>query len=364
MAKVDTGNAERIDFPENATDADVATFQNDNQMDVDLETYMQGTQHQGGGRHDLNPRGLSSQNFEQEYVDAMDGWHNNATSSEELYAPAPVPQGQNFQRLYGQSENEKGELRRALQAQMDANTQLLERLNSMNQPQLPVQAPINPPAFWQAPQTQTAPQPQYTQYQPAPQSAPTYDLPDFIRKAPDEMVLAGEVNQVLKEQVAPYVYGVQQAAMAAYQQAQLAQRQLFESQKTQMGLTPQREQQILSTKPWLASINDPNAYLNAIRSEMVPANGNGNGNVSYVQQVPQAPQTQRILRRVGYVEGQGNGGNVQENRIDPMAQLQAEWQATLALPLGSKERGDKQRQLLHQLEVKRVSGFRDPNVLT
>ena len=357
-------NAQRIEYSESATDGDLAVFQNDQQREMDLQEFMQGQNHQEGGRHDLDPRGLSSQNFNESYDHLIDGGNgNNQLEAENTYRPSPS--GQDFRKLYGQSENEKGELRRALQAQLDMHQQLMAEVaalkGSYGQAQ---QQP--PPQFWNNGQQQG----QQFQYQQQPVAQQQVQLPKFINKSDDEMLLPSDVNRVLTEQVAPYVFAVQAQAQQAQQAALQAQQQLFETQKLNIGLTQQLEMQILQRKPWLRSINDPSAYLSSMAGELAeikrstPSMSNGNG--GGVQYAPQSPQPQqRILRRVSYVEGGGGTSNAQDRQnVNPQEALQAAWQETLNMEFGKPERAKRQREILRKLGIDEVTGYRDQNILT
>src|SRR3972149_58759 len=141
------------------TDADLAAFQgSDQQRAVDLATFMEGTPQAQGGQPDMSARGLTTDpGIWQQPPDTQDRVSLIAPQPTFVPSPADValsqapPSEQDFRRLYGQSENEKGELRKsvqelqsALQQQLNANSQLMQQ---MQQFVLQAPAPASPTPY-------------------------------------------------------------------------------------------------------------------------------------------------------------------------------------------------------------------------
>lgn len=362
------GNAERFDFSGPASDLEA--FHDDGQRTVDLQRALLGTgqEHQDGGRYDLTARGITSDPTAEQ---AQANWEATVASAQEaygqrqenVYLPQPTQgQGQDFQRLYGQSENEKGELRRALQAQMEANAQLLAQVAASR-------PPVTPPQFYNNPSVS---QPQYSnQYaNVAPQPQVSYNPPArILNKADDEMLLAGDVESVLREKVAPVFIGLQQQldTMGA-QNAHLAS-QLYESEKARRGITPQVETTVLQANPWISQISDPTTYLNALTAQATTMH---NAALVARAQAPQVPQVHGqgqvhspnpTLRRLTYTE-RGGGAENSHQATDPRQEFDRQWQEIMSTTqYGSSDRRTKLERLLATTGAKRTSGYRDPNVL-
>jgi hypothetical protein len=340
-----------------------------------FQTAMEGVAHQGGVQHDLQPKGFTSDQSMQNAQDFQQQEWNNLEQYETIpqsnFQGNPVPD-QDFQRMYGQSENEKGELRKRLE--------LAEERERMLQAQLQGQVnPVQAPNFFgpaASPQQETVQAP--VQYTNAPQHPQSYDLSKirFTDKPDGEMILAEDFNQAIRDQVAPYVLDAYNRSQAAEAAAAQAQARLFESQKSHAGITPQIEQAALTAQPWIRNIGDPTAYLGALQNFKSTQDLQTAQQAAIPRPVPQArqaqpaqvqsanPQGQRMLRRTTYVEGAGQrmAGESNQGQNSAVMQWEAAWAATMQLPFG--QRAAKQRELLNSRGVNSVSGFRDPNVLT
>lgn len=339
------------------------------EQQANFQEEMNGVRHQGGTQHDLQTKGYSSDNSVEDARNFQQTQWNDLETN--VQVPLHNYQGdqvanQDFQNMYGQSENEKGELRKALQAQMDANNQLLSRMNQVSNPQTPL-----PQFFAASPQRQEQPvnSPQ-VQNTAVPQS-PNFKDVRFLAKEDDEMVLASDLNKVIQEQVAPYVYDAYQQAAEARNQTSVVQKQLFESQKLQMGITPQIEQMAIAQQPWMANVGTPEAYLGALHNFKATMDRAQLLEQQQPNPIPQArqnvssnPQARRMVRRTTYVEGQGQAmaGEPSQGPSNAMAQWEAAWSQSEALPFA--ERAAVQRELLKTRGVGQVSGYRSPNVLT
>ena len=349
------------------------------EQQAQFQEAMMGQAHQGGVQHDLQPKGFTSdQSMQAANEFQQQEWNNleqYETIPQDNYQGAPV-QNQNFQQMYGQSENEKGELRKRLELAEERERMLQAQLQgSIN----PVQAPnfFGPTASPQATAEQHVQAP--VQYATAPRQPQNYDLSRirFTNKEDGEMILAEDFNQAIREQVAPYVIDAYNRAEAAETSAAQAQARFFESQKSQMGITPQVEQAALTAQPWIRNIGDPTAYLGALQNYKSTQDLQNVAQAAIPRPVPQArqagqpaqmpqasPQGQRMLRRTTYVEGAGQrmAGEPNQGQNSAAMQWEAAWAATMQLPFG--QRASKQRELLNARGVNSVSGFRDPNVLT
>ena len=364
----DLGNAQRIEFPQEVGDGALEQFRNESDNDrfnFQEEMINDGARYSEGGRHDFNQRGFTSQTLEdqQTLVEEQQQW---APQEENLFVPPQQSQQErDWKRLYGQSENEKGELRRNMQALQD---RLLQLEQQQQQAALYATMPP-PPQFYGAPQPQQQAQYQPQQAQVAPQQVDWTRIPKLIDKDDNEMLLPSDLDRVLREKVAPYVFHVEQQAQMAHQQAMLAQQRFFESQKQQSGVTPQLEMQILAGKPWLRNIQDPGAYLSAMQQEvaMLRAAQQAQTVQDVRQSLPQQQQRQAVqadVRRRTFVE-RGNGTS-QEPTMQKSAEAiwQEEWQKTLMLSHGDPNRTKRQQQLLKHAGFDPATGYRNPSILT
>ncbi len=371
-----------IEYPEEATAADVDAFHAESpaQREADLQKVMEGERHMQGGQHDLQPRGITSSSFEQDeaaLVRASEFQNQNYPQPQAatfVQDPIQGPQvgpvvEQDFQKLYGNSENEKGDLRRALNEQVELNNRLISETNQMRyvQPQQPVYAPqptqgvsFNP----HSPVNQ-APQP----IAPAPNAR-------LLEKDAGEFVTGEDLDQVYNTGFAPRMQNMQD--QIAYLASTLQKNQIdnLNQQKAQNGITPQIEFQLIQENGWLRNIPDPGSYLNALvdlnkqKQTAALAQRQGGAVQAAVQVQAQAgvpqvnPAIQEVARRVTYVERGGNQGMSPTGPASRQTQFAQLWQATLALPVQGGERGKAQRALLTGAGVQEVSGFRDPAVST
>ncbi|MCP3907326.1 MAG: hypothetical protein GY712_04845, partial [Oceanicoccus sp.] len=342
--------AVQVQYPETATDGDLAGFhapaeeriqlpgqaqeqpapiqqQSAEGVDFDIESFMRGEQVMDGSQHALNPQGITSENytdqegilfetqqFQQEHLMPQANTYNT---------PAPQAEGNvDWKAMYGRSENEKGELRRALAEQVRITNGQVQT----TQPVVNVPAP----AFF-TPQGQVQPQA-------VPQ--PVYDpsrVPRLINKPDGEPVFAEDLQEALTTHVGPFVAETRAVAIRAQEEVERTKRALFESEKARLGLDPSVEQGLLNAHPWLAGINDPNAYLKAAAAQLQtasstallnrPPQGVRESAIPQVRQaIPQNPQQQRVARAATYIE-RGQSGTSTDQRPTPHQSAETEWKA-------------------------------------
>jgi hypothetical protein len=137
--------AEQIeDYGAPASDADIAAFQNMQQVDINTPAW------QPGSRYDTQVRGLTSQDYTQHApIEAP------PRPEEPVYDTSVMPTTPetNWQQLYGRSENEKGELRRMLNEYNATLTATMAELTALRNAQS-VNAYPTSPVHAQQPQYQ------------------------------------------------------------------------------------------------------------------------------------------------------------------------------------------------------------------
>jgi len=186
-----------------------------------------------------------------------------------------------YKQKYGQSENEKGEIRRR-------QTELEEAFQGLMAQYQALQT---------APQAQSWNSPSPAQYQP-----PRYEVPQgdpFATLADDDVVQGKSVKQ-LGAIFANAFMGLQQQTD---QRQQALERQLAAQAKVASGITPMEEWRLVAKNPWLANLPEANkiAALQSLKkAEQIQAPQ---------QQVQQEVATQaaaaqdRILSKTTYIEG-------------------------------------------------------------
>lgn len=192
-----------------------------------------------------------------------------------------------FQKLYGDSENEKGSLRKT-------NAELTEAFNGLMAQFEAIQA------------SQRQPQPGWGP-QPAPSYPPRYGMPPndpFEGIGDDDVIQGKQVKGLIERTIAPALGAAFEQAQAAQERAAALERQMLAQAKASAGITPIDEYRILSKNPWLRSIPEAQRYQ-AIASLKQS---------EQLQTPQQTPFTQppanttaesqtRILNRTTYIEG-------------------------------------------------------------
>lgn len=350
--------AEKVEFPQTLTEGALASFHDEEQRELDFKEFMMGEQHQTGGRHDLDSRGLSTDSVAVREDAIINPHQPPELPPEDDFVQDianPLPQDTNWQQEYGRSENEKGELRRQLQATMEKNYALESAAQAGN---------VQLPTFFNQPST--TPQPQVAQ---APAQPATFDpalMPRIVDKEDGEPMFAEDVDKILREKVAPVFFNMQQQLDAAQTTAAQANQRMFDAEKARLGISPQEERVFVAQNPWLQGMRDPNSYIEALgqikkRADLV-------AQAQPAQATPTQPVSpgQRMeVRRRTFVESstQTAGPPQQDSRtLDPNAQFIQAWAQTKLLPY--EKQAAAQRELLKSRGAARVSGYRDPSVLT
>lgn len=247
-------------------------------------------------------------------------------------------QPQNWQQLYGQSENEKGELRRQLQAAQEAQAQLALQQQMLQSMQL-AQA-----------QNQNHQPPQQPRYQP--------QGPLFPGKTRDDVLTLGEIEDRLAPAIQGLIYNQGQEAETRYAALET---QFVNTRKAQAGITPMVEFQILAEQPWINSLNGA-ARVDAMASVLALKKAQAPVQPAQPQAQPMAQRpvaTQRLL----YVEPGRPTAN-EPRPVDPQMAMQQEWMASMSLPMEGGKRELAQKQILLKYGAQQVSGWRDPNILS
>ncbi len=354
--------AQHVEFPETLTDGVLSSFQDEEQRELDFKEFMLGEQHALGGRHDMDSRGLSTDNVTAREDALISPFTPTPLPTEADYVQplaTPQPVETNWQQEYGKSENEKGELRSQLKAVMDKNTQL----ESLQQA-----AAVQLPTFFDTPQAlppQNAAQP----VNPQPQFDPAL-VPRLVDKADGEPMFAEDVDNLMRTKVAPYMFGLQQQLDQAQANTAQANQRLFDSEKARLGIDPQTERVLVAQNPWLSGMREPGAYIQALGQ--IKARNDAAAQVQATAAPAPAAPTPAItpgqraeVRRRTFVETSSQAaGPAQANSatLDPNAIFMQEWQKTLSLPYEKKAAA--QRALMKSRGAMTVSGYRDPSVLT
>lgn len=214
-------------------------------------------------------------------------------TEERLYENSPEqrlnlpPEEQNYRSLYGRSENEKGQWRRAATDALAELQQLKSEIAALRAGQGASYA--SPNAY--AP---SQPQPSY-----APAAEPDYAsmLPEtfFQGKNPGDVVDVSEVDQVFKQMIGPAVLKLW------HQQQEITKQQNFLAKRA-AGITPQVEQSLLTNYPWLNNVPDGQARIAAMQDIIQrPSQPVSPAAVAQAQQPIMNPM-QAAARRAVYVE--------------------------------------------------------------
>jgi hypothetical protein len=246
---------------------------------TDINAFMQGDSYQPGGRHDFESKGMGSGVGEPQLPAA---YEEPQVQAEENIAVQSLSnaQEQDWKKLYGQSENEKGEWRKTASETMNELQQLKNELAAMR----------NGQAYQPGPNATVAAPPQ-----PPPQHVSQDALPEtyFPNKSPDDIVEVKDVDAMVRNAVAPAVLQLHNQQVVMYQQ-QLA------GQKAAAGLTPVIEQRLMADNPWLNQVPEGAARIQAMQRL-------ASTRPTITEPTPRPEQkmvspTQAASRRVTYVE--------------------------------------------------------------
>lgn len=213
------------------------------------------------------------------------------------------PPAPNYQQLYGQETNEKGKWRRTAEDALAELNQAKSELAALRNMQVGQGAPTGyPPAYAYQPPAQ-AYQPQYAypygqpQVPQVPQAPQVPSQMNFFNKDAGEFIEVSEMNKVLSEVVAP-------AVMQLWQQQQSLQQAQVVAMKMGAGITPQVEQRLAVSFPWLQSIQDGPPRIAAMQDILNRESQQPTAPV----RAPQATQSpvEAAARRVTYIESASN----------------------------------------------------------
>ena len=352
---------EYIQLPETATDGSIEEFQNDALRQTDAEafsTFMRGEQTHHGGRHDLQSRGLSSDDIPQRTDALLNPYQQPGQPEEELYVQQPQQPQQDFRQLYGQSENEKGELRAQLSDAMN-------RLTSLEQEKLA--ASLQLPNFFPGNNPSPAPPVQQAQPNNVRREFDPSLVPRLVDKEDGEPMFAEDVDALLRNKVAPVIYDLQQRLEEANNVAVQSNQRMFEAEKARMGITPAMERTIVAQNPWLQGMRDPSSYLAAlgnlkakVEAQPLQAPPQGVAQPTFTQPQRQAVRQRTFVERGGQAAGPAQADTSSQNPNTLFAQA---WAKTMQLPFG-EQRAKAQKELLRQRGMRQYTGYRDPQVLT
>lgn len=198
-----------------------------------------------------------------------------------------------FKKLYGDSENEKGELRRQ-------NAELAEALDALaNQIDSLTQQPPNPYGA-QGPQQ---PYPQYPQYG-TPPTYPYNTQPQYntgrnrLDEIKDEDYINGQqLKELIAENIAPaFQVAWQEAQQAKAMAAQMA-RAAAEAQRASSGLTKTDEILLMGKNKWLRALPEAQR-LEAMKALKAQQASGTNG-----KPATSSDKTERIVNKLTYIEG-------------------------------------------------------------
>jgi hypothetical protein len=196
-----------------------------------------------------------------------------------------------FKQLYGQSENEKGELRRKVQELLETTNAMMAQYQQAQAQQFvaPQQSPM------------AYPPPVAPQYGYGPPRDPLADIRD------EDMVYGKDVRKLFANEVIPAVQTLAMQNMQLQQQQQQMRQQLMDSSKRAAGITPTDEMRLRQRHPWIAPDNIA-AMETMLRMERQQQPGVQPPMLPPQQMAPQAPPSaapampQNVLRRVTFVE--------------------------------------------------------------
>lgn len=297
---------------------------------------MDSSQTMDGGRNDLDSRGITSDD------PTMRREIRGEPSTEPPYVQQQ-PQEQDFRVLYGREANEKGQWRRTAEEAL-AQLELLKAQMASPQMGPGVQGTV-------APQTQG----NYSYVPPAITAPQPPPIPErfFPNLQPQEPIMVEDVERMLKEMVAPEIWNLR-LQNQALQNAQVS------NLKLGAGITPVVENQLVSTHPWLASVNDPFARVAAMQ-ELVRGR-------QQAQPVQQQAQTQgqaqgtpnRAVQRATFTERMEP--RTSDVDMDANALFQREMAEAMQKPFGT-ERTEAMRAVFYKYGVRQGNDF-GPGVLT
>ena len=203
------------------------------------------------------------------------------------FAANTADEAEKFRQLYGNSENEKGALRKREAELMEAFNGLMAQHEAlqqrMTQPQQYGQGTPNPPQFAQ---------PQ--QYVP--------QIDPFAGIGDDDVIQGKQVKDLVYRHIAPEMFNLQNLTQQAMQRTADLEARLVKQAKETVGLTPVDEYRLMGKNPWLRNL--PPASRTEALAGLRQAELNLAPQPQPQAQLPVATEPQqRILNRLTYVEG-------------------------------------------------------------
>lgn len=212
---------------------------------------------------------------------------HNANSQPDVFSD---DEATHFKKLYGQSENEKGALRKSQQELMEAFNGLMAQYEAL-------QANAGQPA-WQP----SSPAPQYGRQPFVPQQ-PMYTSP-LANLGDDDVVQGKQIKEILEREIGP-AFGalLQQNQEAMARMAQLEGR-IVKQTKEASGLTPMDEFRLIGKNPWVRDLA-PAARAQALASlRQAELATQAPPPVIAAPTIPAPNDTQqRIVNKMTFVEG-------------------------------------------------------------
>lgn len=254
---------------------------------------------------------------------------------------------EHWKKLYGESENEKGALRKSYQEIQEAFNGLMAQYQDLQ-----YSAPQAPP---QQPQWQPGPQaPPPMQAGPLPGYAPPQHYPDPFEGISDDDVIQGrQFKQFTQRVIEPAFQALLHQNQAALQRTAYLESQMLKQAKLNAGITPMEELRLMGKHPWLKSLPEANrlAALAGMRAQEA-----ANAPPSVVAaQPPIVTETQnRILNKVTYVEGAQPQVNTDNSEAAIEAAKLRDYAKAMAAPSDTGERAAMLRAWAAKYGVKAI----------
>lgn len=264
----------------------------------------------------------------EEQVQAAEQWSPQGSQPQDSQPPI-----QDWQRLYGQSENEKGEWRRKA-------AELEETLNLVLNQQQPQPQPTMP-ANYSMP---------YQGQQPVYGNQPQVD--PFEGMGDDDVVQGKQVKQLIGQHVAPYMWQLHQQTQAAHQEVAQLRQQQFTAAKRSAGIDNLTELRFKAKYPQVAGMPDSVEKLNLMQALMKVEQPTQAAPVPPITTQSTNP-TQNIVRRVTYTES--NRGVAGEPNTDRNSLFQAKMAEAAKQPFHL--RANAMKAVFKEFEVPQINTF-------
>lgn len=287
-----------------ATEADIADFHRGDFQE--FRNDMLGQQVQQGSRYDFYDTGYGS-GVHQAMPTRLNPPEDNVVINPQeptTNLPYQPDETDHWKKLYGDSENAKGELRREIAARDAQLAQINAELAALRV-------------------AQNASSTGYTRQSVPTAAQPAAPIPDtfFPGKTKEELVEVGEVDSMLT--TVAIAFQQQQQALQALQAAQLG------AQKHAVGITPAVEQKLVSENPWLSNMPEGLAKVQAMQT-LINRQAQQEAGPQPAPRSAQVNPAQAAARRVTYIESgnapsaaQGEGVPLQQRVAQELAEARA-----------------------------------------